>query len=169
MTATAREIIGKKLITIRDIDSLAVAHRMMKDNKIRHLPVENDEGEVIGVLSQRDIMRATESKITYEYGFIFEDLKIGNHLMVEDYMTSPVESVPSDTPLKLVAQKMLEQKISCYLVTEKGEIVGIVTTDDLLKYLVFRLDRETDDFMINIKTLFTEPFARVAAFRGSGY
>lgn len=167
MTATAREIMGKKLITIRDIEKLAVAHRMMKDNKFRHLPVENDEGDIIGVLSQRDVMRASESQITYECGFIFEDLKVSNHLMVEDYMTSPVESVPSDTPLKLLAQKMLENKISCYLVTEKDHIVGIVTTDDLLKYLVFRLDRESDDFMINIKTLFTEPFAR--AFAGSGY
>ncbi len=169
MGATAREIMGKKLITVRDIDTLAMAHRLMKENRIRHLPVEDDEGEVIGVLSQRDIMRASESKISYEYGFIFEDLKIGNHLMVEDYMTSPVESVPSDTPLKLLAQKMLDHKISCYLVTEKEEVVGIVTTDDLLRYLVFRLDRETDDFMINIKTLFSEPFARFAAFGGSGY
>jgi CBS domain-containing membrane protein len=154
MAATAREIMARKLITIRDIDTLAVAHRMMKNNKIRHLPVENDAGDIIGVLSHRDIMRASESNISYEYGSVFEDLKIGNHLMVEDFMSSPVESVLGDTPLKLVAEKMLNNKISCYLVRIEGEIAGIVTTDDLLRYLVFMLDGETKASMVSF--LFTD-------------
>lgn len=169
MAATAKELMGRKLVTVRDIDSLLSAYQLMKDNGFRHLPVENDEGDIIGVLSHRDIMRAAESEVIYEFGHIFEDLKLAKHLMVEDYMTSPVETVPSDTPLKLLAQKMLDKKISCYLATENDDVVGIVTTDDLLKYLVFTLDRETDDFMINIKTLFSNPFARFAALGGSGY
>ena len=167
MAATAKTLMREKLLTVNIEDSVAYAYKLMKENSIRHLPVRDDEGEICGILSHRDVMRAAESKMSFEFGFFYENIRVPTHLLVEDYMTSPVESLPSDTPLKLVAKKMLEFKISSFLITENGEVVGIVTSDDLLKYLAFTLEGTSDDWKLSLKSLFSEPFTRFANAAGN--
>ena len=167
MVTTARNLMRDKLLTVNVDDTVAFAYRLMKENSIRHLPVRDDRGEICGILSNRDVMRAAESNVSFEFGFFFENIRVPSHLLVEDYMTSPVETLPSDTPLRLVAKKMLEFKISCFLIAEAEEVVGIVTTDDLLRYLAFTLEGASDDWKLNLKSLFTEPFTRYAKATGN--
>ena len=167
MAATAKSLLREKLITVRIDDTVAYAYRLMKENSIRHLPVQDDDGEICGILSNRDVMRAAESDMSFEYGFYFENIRVPKHLLVEDYMTSPVEALPSDTPLREVAKKMLDYKISSFLIRDSDEIVGIVTTDDMLKYLVFALERSSEDWKMNLKSLFSKPFTRFAKAAGS--
>jgi len=131
-----KELWMRPLISVKESDRLLDAYLLMKQNNIRHLPVYDDSGEVTGILSDRDILRATTSSISLEKGFIFENLVIDRNIFVNDYMTTPVMSLPADIPEKIIAKKMIEYKISSFLLTEKNDVVGIVTSEDLLKCLV---------------------------------
>lgn len=132
-TPIARKIMTEKLFTIQEDESLMTAWRLMRDRRIRHLPVTSaTSGVIIGILTDRDLQRAihTEFDQAGAVRFTVEKFAVGE--TVSDYMSNPPRYVSVETPIVTVATQMLEQKISCLLVTENDEVVGIVTTDDLL-------------------------------------
>ncbi len=130
MPTEAKKIMTPKLITVPTGTTIFDANEIMQKNKIRHLPVVDDDGDIAGVVSQRDLLYVPDS----------------NRILVEMLMSSPVHFVPEDTPLRQVIFHMLEKKISCLLVSDKdSNAVGIVTTDDLLWYLATLLTREPQE------------------------
>lgn len=110
---------------------LAVAHKMMRDNGIRHLPVLRG-GELVGLLSQRDL-------------YLVETLHDVDpaETLVEDAMTSSVFQVTPRTSLRTVAAKMAAKKYGCAVVMEDGDVVGIFTHIDALRALHQLLARNT--------------------------
>ena len=93
------------------------ARALMKEKRIRHLPVTDSENRIIGMLSKSDLTDVMK----------FEDLP------VELFSTRPVEWVLPESPLWCVANIMVEKKISAVLVCNKdSEAVGILTSSDLL-------------------------------------
>jgi predicted transcriptional regulator len=91
----------------------------MKNNWIRHLPVTDLNGEyVVGMISDRDLLRAKN-----------EEQKI------KDLMSSPVKTYDIETPVKTIVHAMIESKVSAFLITKEEEIIGIVTTEDMLLLL----------------------------------
>lgn len=136
MEHTAQNIMSKKLMTISFLAKMQEAQRVMLDRNIRHLPVVDALGDVIGIVSDRDLCRAmTPNK---------EGVKdsqgsgcIDPQLAVKDYMSWPVRSVAIDAEIGLVAKQMLDEKISAFLVVDEYKHpTGIVTTDDMLRLLI---------------------------------
>lgn len=122
-----KEIMTKKLITLPVGTSVSEAAALMAEKRIRHLPVVDEKDGIIGLLSSKDLPE-------------FPELKRAS---VEYYMSTPVFYLHQEVPLKEAIYKMLENKVSCLLVSdENNDAVGIVTTDDLLWYLVSKLDKE---------------------------
>jgi CBS domain-containing protein len=132
MTATNGEKLNnnmsKKLITVMWNDDLLTAMLKMKNARIRHLPVVDQLGEVLGILSHRDIPTDGSD----------EDYAME---IVRDYMSTPVHTVEFKTNLVDVAKQMIDKKISSLLVQDNNEVVGIVTHEDLLKALVHILEK----------------------------
>ncbi|MEK6627871.1 MAG: CBS domain-containing protein [Bdellovibrionota bacterium] len=89
---------------------------MMREKRIRHLPVIDSQGRINSMLSSHDMTDVPK----------FRDLP------VELFASFPVRTVKPDTPLSLVALTMLEEKISSLIVVENNEAIGIITSDDLL-------------------------------------
>ena len=76
---------------------------------------------------------------------------------IRDFMASPVRSISRDSAIEEVAQKMLNDKISAFLVMDHGKaVVGIVTTDDLLKLLVKLLQKEPGRPRIALDSVMSE-------------
>lgn len=126
-----KKIMSLRLRTIDPEATMLSASEIMKELSIRHLPVVNDEGEFIGILSDRDIHRA----MTVIKGSIKEN-HIQSHKKVADFMTSPVHSVNENESIEKIVRDMLEMKVSCFLVKDENKVVGIVTSDDFLLYLL---------------------------------
>ncbi len=102
---------------------LSVAHRMMADHDIRHLPVL-EAGRLVGMVTDRDL-RFIES---------FKDADPAR-LKVEDAMTTSVYSTTPDAPLDAVCDTMAENKFGSAVILSNGKVVGIFTTVDACRAL----------------------------------
>lgn len=110
--------------------SLAAAHRLMREHRIRHLPVL-EGGRLVGILSDRDLHLAETLK----------DVD-AERVPVEDAMTPTPYAVSPSTPLGEVAREMAEQKIGSAVVMEGRTVVGVFTVIDALRALALYADGE---------------------------
>lgn len=108
-------------LTIGRKESLATAHRLMREHRVRHLPVL-EHGELIGIVSQRDL-------------YFLETIR-GVDLdtdSVEDAMTTDTYAVTPDTSIGSVAKNMARCRYGCAVVLERGKVAGIFTATDALR------------------------------------
>jgi acetoin utilization protein AcuB len=124
------QLMSQHPLTVGYEDGMQKASELMLEHHYRHLPVVDRMGEVIGILSDRDVQRAMDLKRTG----IDVEYVIAPHRKVKDFMSWPPRRVPSDTPLVDVLRIMTSEKISAILVDspQNDRIRGIVTTEDLL-------------------------------------
>ena len=118
-------------LAVESSAKLSMAHQIMHDNKVRHLPIV-DEGKLVGLLSMSDL-------------HLIETLKDVDPALVEvaDAMTRDPYAVSSDEPLDTVAEIMAERKIGSAVVMDAGNIVGMFTTTDALRALAETLRTRT--------------------------
>ncbi len=162
-TPVARKIMTDKLYTVTEGESLISAWKVMRNRRIRHLPVIGQNNSIVGVLTDRDLQRAIHTEFDSAGAVRFTVEKFAANETVGDYMSVPARFVSADTPIVTVATQMLEQKISCLLVTENDEVVGIVTTDDLLWELIRLLDSSKEPgFKKFLAPIYTSPIGEVA-------
>lgn len=137
-TRIVRESMSDHLVTVGWKEPIEDAHRKMQKRHLRHLPVLNDQGEVVGMLSDRDVQRSMISQVRHEKPDYIssESIEFDPEALVRDYMGWPVLTVDFETDLRLVAERMLKEKVSSFLVQKGNRTVGIVTSDDLLKVLM---------------------------------
>lgn len=125
-------VLKRHVITVSPTDRIVHARRLMLDNEISGVVVV-EEGEVVGMLTERDLMRALGrfKKLADRY----QHRRIRN-MLVGDVMTQDVKTLEVDATVADAARAMLENRISGIPVTEKGKLAGMVTKADLLKLLV---------------------------------
>ena len=123
-------------ITIPMDADLEYADQLMRSWKIRHLPVVDDTGKVVGILSERDVERAmlpTEGGATVTRA----EHRFNPASTVGDFMSASLKTIEEGSSIEFAAQKMLREKLSSLVVvSQHGDPVGIITTDDLLGYLL---------------------------------
>jgi CBS domain-containing protein len=113
----------------------------MADHKIRHLPVVDDGGAVVGIVTDRDLRSAAiapalEGHLSAEarrrlrgVGLTLENLRVKNAMTWEPITTTP------DMPLTQAAALMLEKRVGSLPVLHNGALVGIITERDALRAL----------------------------------
>jgi len=86
---------------------------------VRHVPVEDNEGHLLGLVSHRQLLRLVARGSSSE-------------VMVSEVMHHDPLSVPSDTPTVEAIRLMRDQRLSCLPVVDEGRLVGLVTEYDLM-------------------------------------
>lgn len=130
-----QEWMTKEVLTISPETSMMKASRLMKDKKIRRLPVVDENMHVVGIVSDRDIKDASPSKATtldmHELYYLLSELKI------KDIMTkSPVCAEAADS-VEGVALVMMEHRFGGMpVVDSERKLVGIITESDIFRVLV---------------------------------
>jgi len=134
------KIMTRKLITLTLFDDLYKAEKLFKEHHIRHIPIVKEE-HIIGMLSCSSIERigfldSFDSDETKVDNAIYNMLNI-NQLMVRN----PIKINSSDT-IKSVVEILAKNEIHALPVVENNILVGIVTTTDILNYLLKQYESE---------------------------
>ena len=107
---------------------------MMRTRKIRHLPVIDRGGRLVGIVTDRDLRQVVfDPALRARAGRLTDALQA---VTVHDVMTWAVLSVRPETPLREAARIMREQKIGALPVVQAGKVVGVISEMDLLDALV---------------------------------
>lgn len=128
---TVREVMSSDVTTLEMNETLTIADDVMNLGRIRHLPVLDSEGNVAGVLSQRDLFRGALAR-ALGYGEHAQNKLLGM-LKVKEVMTNDPATIGPDEDLTAAAQTLFEQKIGCLLVVEDDKLVGILTEADFVR------------------------------------
>ena len=127
-------IMTTDLITVKVKDGLDKAEHLLKKHKIRHIPVVEGR-KIVGMLSINDILR-----ISFADGAFREEEDISASIYdmftIRHLMRSKLETVTSENTIKEVAQKFVQSEYHSLPVVDDDILVGVVTTTDLIKYLL---------------------------------
>ncbi len=132
-----RDLMQTEVVTLDAKDHLDLADSLMRLGRIRHMPVLSD-GKLVGILSQRDLFRAGISTVLHLRPSAEREWLA--KIPVREVMTSPVITARPDMSVREAVQLMLDHKIGCLPVVEKGELVGLLSETDCLRYLARLLD-----------------------------
>src|SRR5262245_56761011 len=127
MTLYASDVTVKDVITVTESMPLKCVGRMLVEKKITGAPVVNAEGELVGVISETDIIRKTTS------------IGAWSPSTVGQIMTRPAVTVSPDETLQRVCEMMYNRRIHRVVVAEGARIKGILTTMDILRAIATNL------------------------------
>lgn len=130
-------IMTKSVITASENDNLRKVVEKLKQNTIRHIPITKGK-EVVGIISRSDINRLT-------FGALFEgqegaDEAILDMLTISQVMTSKPKTVSSETIIRDLAEIFVKEEFHALPVVDNGELKGIVTTTDVVRYFLEQYD-----------------------------
>jgi CBS domain-containing membrane protein len=127
------------LVTLKETDSVALARRIMGEQHIRHLPIHNEMGAFVGLLTQRDVLAATVSVLAEVDQETINAMEAA--IPIRELMTTAMTTVREDTSLREAALLLLELKVGCLPVLSDSRLLGIVTEADFIKFVLRVLDR----------------------------
>jgi CBS domain-containing protein len=144
-----KEVMVIAPITVKPSDLVETVLKLLEEKHISGLPVVDDEGQVVGVVSEADLLFKEKPirmplYLTFLDSIIYlepldkfkQQLKKNLGVLVEDVMTCKPNTISSDAPVSQAAELMLTKRINRLpVLDETGKLVGIVTRNDLLKAL----------------------------------
>ncbi|MCB1730020.1 MAG: CBS domain-containing protein [Halieaceae bacterium] len=143
---TVAEIMTREPYTLGPDDTLASARKLMAEHHIRHIPVLSAEGTLIGVVTQRDILAAGDSRVVNRKGEAGEE----KYVALSAIMTTPVQTVDENASLRGTAMHLQKNKLGCLPVLRKGKLVGIITDSDFIAIAINLMEQieqgEPDEF-----------------------
>ncbi|MFL1013038.1 CBS domain-containing protein [Flavisericum labens] len=127
-------IMTEHVITLNQKDSLEKAEYLFKHHTIRHIPVVKNK-MVIGMLSYTDLLRLSFADVTDEVD-VPADVMVYNTFTIGQVMKRNIVTVSTSNSIKEVAKILATQEFHALPVVDNNTLVGIVTTTDLIKYLL---------------------------------
>ncbi len=153
-TLTAKDVMNPEVLTVRDDLSVAALAEFLVDNEISGAPVEDADGQLVGVVSLHDLaawemggdvalpersqpefyLRGWEERWNPEDLVGLRVAETGR--TVGEIMTPTILAIDEEATIPQVAQKMIDGHVHRLLVTRERRVVGIITTTDLLGLLL---------------------------------
>ena len=125
-----RDSMTREVAVLSPPSTAAEALVLCRERRIRHLPVL-EGGRLVGIVSDRDLRSAAPALGDPERASALEGIRLS------DVMTRDVITAHPDDPVEEAANRMRERRIGCLPVVEDGELVGILTSSDVMEALVY--------------------------------
>jgi len=136
-------------VTVTPDMSFADALQVLREKKIRRLPVIDKQGELVGIVVEKDLLYASPSPATslsvYELHYLLTKLQ------VREVMTKRVIAVGEDCPLEEAARIMVDHKIGSLPIVRGKQVVGIITETDLFKTMAEALGGRAKGLRISVR------------------
>ncbi len=132
------DIMTQRVLCLLEEENLELIGRGLDRFRFRHLPVI-DGGKLVGIVSERDFLRASVSSLDPDHAL--KDTNLKRNIFVAEIMTRDVVSVRPDTPLVEAGRILRERRFGCLPVTDRdGTLVGIVTDSDFIRLALTLLE-----------------------------
>jgi CBS domain-containing protein len=148
----ASDVMTRNLVTVERGTPVAQAIHLMLDNQVSGLPVVDDTGKMVGILTEGDLLRRSETgterhrprwlEILMGPGRMAEDYVRTHGRRVEEIMTRDLVTASGDTPLDEIVRLMERRRIKRVPVFEGDALIGIVSRADLLRALAHALEKQ---------------------------
>lgn len=127
-----RERMSSPVITIYPDASMQEALDLMRQEHVRRLPVVDKRGQMVGIITEADLDKASPSEATTLS--VWEMRELISKVKVEKIMTRDVICIEEETPIEEAARIMADRKISGLpVITHDGKLTGLITETDLFK------------------------------------
>jgi acetoin utilization protein AcuB len=124
----------RRPITVTPDTPISEALSLMREERVRRLPVLDKKGKLVGIVAEKDLLYASPSPATslsmHELHYLLSKIKVA------DVMTREVVTVDDDCPLEEAARVMADNKIGGVPIVRHGELVGIITETDIFKTML---------------------------------
>ena len=115
----AADLMAQPVTTLPEEATVDEARRLFVARRFRHVPVVGPDGQLVGILSDRDLLPAPNGG-----------------LAVSELMSSPVWTAAPESPLREVASLMFDRRVGALPILDEGALVGILTRSDILRSLL---------------------------------
>ncbi len=143
-----KDRLSRPVITISPQASLDDAANLMESEHVSRLPVVDKRGRLVGIISEKQILRYTPSKATLLDAF--EIKGVMNRIPVEKVMTRDVITIAEDTPIEEAARIMADNEISGIPVMSGDSLVGMIAETDLFKAFLEVLGARTRGIRLTV-------------------
>jgi len=123
MKGHARQFMTAKVVIVSPETSLAEAARLLSQGEISGLPVVDAEGQVVGIVTETDLLNALLGSTAVE-------------TLIRTLMTESVVTVDEFTPADTVIRLLREKRFHHLPVMRQGEVVGLITPQDVIRFFV---------------------------------
>ena len=128
-----RDLMTDNVLTLTPEDNLLSLYDLMDSRHIRHVPVVDGEGELVGIVSDRDLLKGA---LGAESGLPMSlQRQMLETMTVDDIMNTEPVTVEPDAGAREAGENMMEFKVSCLPVVEADRLVGILTESDFVRYI----------------------------------
>ena len=124
-----KDSMSREVATLAPDATAAEALALCRERRIRHLPVV-EAGRLVGLVSDRDLRSATPALGDPDRAAALRDMQVGDHMSREVFTALP------EDPIEQAAKRMREEGVGCLPVTEGEELVGILTTSDVVEAMM---------------------------------
>ncbi len=125
--APLRDIMTREIISLHEEDSLLHVNKTFEAFSFHHIPILDTKRRVVGMISKTDLLQLS----SVQHAFSEEDYR---RIKIKDFMTPNVFSLSPDDSVGLAADLFITNNFHAVTIVEDGELVGLVTTHDLIKY-----------------------------------
>jgi CBS domain-containing protein len=129
-----KDVMTSPLITVKENTCIPMVAQLMEHHKIGSLVVTSEQGETLGIITEKDLVVRILTKIT-DKGLVERVLGEGAHisrLTAGEVMTSPLVVITPDKTLVEAARRMRRHNIRRLGVTSKGKLIGMISNKDIL-------------------------------------
>ena len=129
-------VMTTELFTVHPSDSVKKARKLIQEHRIRHLPVVDENEQLVGLVTQTDLFAAADSFLRDK-----EDRLQVRSFPVSDIMVTDISTVTDETSLRQAATFIEKNRIGCLPVLRDGKLVGIVTDTDFVGVAINLLEQ----------------------------
>lgn len=136
---SVEEIMTTRLYTLTADHSVYDARQLMHDKDIRHIPIVNEPGQLVGLITQRDLLRASESSL-----HVTSDearIALEQQHRISEVMTTHIHTIHPGESLKAAALQLRKFKHGCLPVVANGQLLGIITDTDFVGVAVHLIEQ----------------------------
>jgi CBS domain-containing membrane protein len=129
-----RDLMTPNPYTLAPRDTLASLYDLMDTHRVRHVPIVDSDGELVGLLTHTDLAMTALGSLSDLP--LSQERDLLQRRRIREVMVTEVETIDPDAPLAEAAQTLFENKIGCLPVVEGNRLVGILTESDFVRRFV---------------------------------